>query len=79
MQCAVIEEVAAGRSVHEAAGALGRGEETVRTHLKAAYARLGVSSRAELVSLLARTASLSNSPRSACWPARFAKPHRAAK
>ncbi len=44
--------VAEGKSIREVRGTIGRGEHTVRWHIKQAYAKLGVSCRAELTRLV---------------------------
>lgn len=49
----VAEYIAAGAQRGEVASALGLGAETVRSHLKAVYERLGVANRLELVRALA--------------------------
>jgi len=46
--------IAAGHGTRIAAEALAVGEETVRTHLKSVYARLGLSRQADLVRLVAK-------------------------
>ncbi|ALN73480.1 helix-turn-helix transcriptional regulator [Aureimonas sp. AU20] len=46
--------IAAGHGVKAAAEALSVSEETVRTHLKGVYARLGLSRQADLVRLVAK-------------------------
>lgn len=46
--------IAAGHSSRSAAEALAVSEETVRTHLKSVYARLGLSRQADLVRLVAK-------------------------
>lgn len=48
----VAELAAAGATVDDIARVLARGKETVRTHLKHAYRRLGVASRVELARAL---------------------------
>lgn len=48
----VAERAAGGDSVEQVATHLGRGTETVRTHLRTAYRALGVSNRVELASAL---------------------------
>lgn len=48
--------IGAGHTVRSAADVLAVGEETVRTHLKGAFARLGLSRQSDLVRLLARVA-----------------------
>jgi DNA-binding CsgD family transcriptional regulator len=50
-QAAVCRLVADGTPVPAAAGILGRSPETLRTHLRKAYRRLGIGSRLELVDL----------------------------
>ncbi|MDE0449425.1 MAG: LuxR C-terminal-related transcriptional regulator [Spirochaetaceae bacterium] len=44
--------VAEGKSIREVRGTIGRGEHTVRWHIKQAYAKLGVSCRAEFTKLV---------------------------
>ena len=44
--------VAEGKSIREVRGAIGRGEHTVRWHIKQAYAKLGVSRQAELTRIV---------------------------
>ncbi len=51
-EAAVAREIALGHSVEEAAAALRVGRETIRTHLKALYAKTGTSSQAGLVRVL---------------------------
>ncbi|WP_090967004.1 LuxR C-terminal-related transcriptional regulator [Aureimonas phyllosphaerae] len=48
--------VSSGHTTKSAAEALLVGEETVRTHLKGAFARLGLSRQADLIHLVARIA-----------------------
>lgn len=50
----VAELAARGLTVRQIGGLIAIGEATVRTHLKAVYQRLGVSSRAELATTLVR-------------------------
>ena len=44
--------LATGRTVSDIASAIGRGQSTVRSHLKAIHRRLGISRRAELAGLV---------------------------
>ena len=53
-----VKYAAAGATLSEIAQALGRKPETVRTHLREAYRRLGVSSRLELARALREPARL---------------------
>lgn len=55
----VVELAASGATLGEIAKARGSSIETVRTQLKEAYRRLGISSRAELAGVVARGASRS--------------------
>ena len=48
-QAKVAEYLAAGATAREVATSMGLSPETVRTHIKNIYARLGIGSRAELV------------------------------
>lgn len=50
----VVQTVGAGRSPREAAAALGIGYGTLRNHLKAGFAKLGVHTQSELVALVQR-------------------------
>lgn len=52
MQRRVADELVTGCTIAEAAEALGIAPETVRTHLKEVYRRLGISTRAELARAL---------------------------
>lgn len=52
MQRAVAERAATGATVREIASTVDAGTETVRSHLREAYRRLGVSNRVELVRAL---------------------------
>lgn len=54
VQRQVAQYAASGATVQEIADALQRAPETIRTHLRAAYSRLGVSTRLELARLLER-------------------------
>ena len=48
-ECAILEQVAAGQSNKEIARKLGMGPETVKTHLKNVFAKLGVERRTQAV------------------------------
>ena len=48
----VVALIAEGRSVREVRAAIGRGEHTVRWHIKQAHAKLGVSRQAELTRIV---------------------------
>jgi DNA-binding NarL/FixJ family response regulator len=52
-ECEVIDELARGRRVREAACALGLSTNTVRNHLKSIFVKLGVSSQVQLLGRLA--------------------------
>ena len=54
VQRVVARGAADGATISEIAESMGRAPETVRSHLRAAYARLGVSSRVELARRLGR-------------------------
>jgi LuxR family quorum sensing-dependent transcriptional regulator len=53
-ELAVIRLLSLGKSIHEITGHLGLGEETIRTHLKKAKAKLGAQNLAQLVALAMR-------------------------
>ena len=61
MQSRVAVLLAQGMSVPEIAAATGRGESTIRSHVKHAFARHGLTRQAELVRLVR---SLAGSPES---------------
>lgn len=55
-------ELLAGRTLAEAASALGVGESTVRTHLQNVFTKSGVSRQVDLVSLLNRLVPVARQP-----------------
>lgn len=54
LQRQVAESAAAGMTLPEIAKSLGRSHETIRSHLRQVYGRLGISSRVELINALQR-------------------------
>lgn len=55
-------ELLAGRTLAEAAGTLGVGESTVKTHLQNVFAKAGVARQVDLVSLLQRLSPVARMP-----------------
>jgi DNA-binding CsgD family transcriptional regulator len=67
VQREVARLAARGATVAEIAQSIGRGSETVRSHLSAAYRRLGVSTRVDLARALASVPRAAAPPEITVW------------